>query len=75
MDIYALALRPGKVDSTVLIQSVSVEDIYYVILSHLHLDHAGGVGHFSKPVDGISMCMERIEQMRRISLILYLIQH
>ncbi len=25
---------------------VSPEDIKYVILSHLHLDHAGGVGHF-----------------------------
>ena len=24
----------------------SAEDIDYVILSHLHLDHAGGVGHF-----------------------------
>lgn len=30
------------------IQKVGVkpEDIKYVILSHLHLDHAGGVGHF-----------------------------
>lgn len=25
---------------------VAPEDISYVILSHLHLDHAGGVGHF-----------------------------
>ena len=25
---------------------VKPEDISYVILSHLHLDHAGGVGHF-----------------------------
>lgn len=25
---------------------VKAEDIKYVILSHLHLDHAGGVGHF-----------------------------
>lgn len=25
---------------------VNTEDIKYVILSHLHLDHAGGVGHF-----------------------------
>ena len=30
------------------LQSVGVkpEDIKYVVLSHLHLDHAGGVGHF-----------------------------
>jgi glyoxylase-like metal-dependent hydrolase (beta-lactamase superfamily II) len=25
---------------------IGAEDIKYVILSHLHLDHAGGVGHF-----------------------------
>jgi glyoxylase-like metal-dependent hydrolase (beta-lactamase superfamily II) len=27
---------------------VHPEDVKYVILSHLHLDHAGGVGHFPK---------------------------
>jgi len=27
---------------------VQPEDIKYVIMSHLHLDHAGGVGHFPK---------------------------
>lgn len=27
---------------------VKAEDIKYVVMSHLHLDHAGGIGHFPK---------------------------